>query len=196
MAERDAILLVDDDPEVIRLLGEHLEAEGYLVLVARTGGDGLRLLRERPVTLLLLDLVLPDMGGLNLMLEARGLPTPPEVVIVTGYASLETAIEAVEGSAAGYIVKPVDLGRLSIIVGRVIERRRLLRENAELQKALQGRLAESEALAAVSASVSSTLDVREALRRAGRELARLLGAGTVAAYPPARDAARPGPPAR
>jgi len=55
MAERDAILLVDDDPEAIRLLGEHLEAEGYLVPVARTGGDGLRLLRERPVTLLLLD---------------------------------------------------------------------------------------------------------------------------------------------
>ena len=190
MAERDVILLVDDDPEVIRLLGEHLEAEGYLVLVARTGGDGLRLLRERPVTLLLLDLVLPDMGGLNLMREARGLPTPPEVVIVTGYASLETAIEAVEGSAAGYIVKPVDLGRLSIIVGRVIERRRLLRENAELQKALQGRLAESEALAAVSASVSSTLDVHEALRRTGRELARLLGADTVAAYLHDRDADR------
>ena len=82
----------------------------------------------------------------------------------------------------GYLPKPVDLARLGRIVRRVFERRRLLRENTRLQVELRGRLAESEALVEISSTVSSTLDIREALRRICRALARLLGADTAAAY--------------
>lgn len=182
MGERDAILLIDDDPDVVLLLGDFLEREGYSVVGAGTGAEGLRLIREGSFALVLLDLFLPDTDGISVMREAQKLDAPPEFIIVTGHASLDSAILAVEGRTAGYILKPVDLPRLAVIVGRVFERRRLMQDNAGLLREVADRLAESEALATISTTVSSTLDVREALRRICRELARVLGADTTAAY--------------
>src|SRR2546427_5772472 len=182
MGERDAILVVDDDPNVALFLSDFLEREGYPVVVAPTGEDGLRLLREGTFALVLLDLNLPDADGTVIMRAAERVDEPPEVIVVTGQATLESALQAVESRAAGYILKPIDLSRLAALVAMVFERRRLTRDNARLQVELAERLGESEALTAISATVSSTLDIREALRRICRELARLLGADTAAAY--------------
>src|SRR5438132_5435154 len=182
MGEQDAILVVDADPEAALLLSDFLESEGYSVVVAATGAEGLRRIHEERFALVLLDLELPDVDGTVLMREAGGVEAPPEVIVVTGHATLDSAIQAVESRSAGYILKPVDLSRLGAIVARVFDRRRLTQDNVRLHAELAERLGESEALAAISATVSSTLDVREALRRICRELARLLGADTVAAY--------------
>src|SRR5437667_362754 len=182
MGEQDAILVVDADPEAALLLSDFLEREGYSVVVAATGAEGLRRIHEDRFALVLLDLELPDVDGTVLMREAGGVEAPPEVIVVTGHATLDSAIQAVESRSAGYILKPVDLSRLGAIVAWVFDRRRLTQDNARLHAELAERLGESEALAAISATVSSTLDVREALRRICRELARLLGADTVAAY--------------
>src|SRR5438093_9252681 len=182
MGEQDAILVVDADPEAVLLLSDFLEREGYSVVAAATGGEGLRLLRQERFALVLLDLQLPDVDSTVIMREAGRVAAPPEVIVVTGHATLDSAIQAVESRSAGYILKPVDLTRLGSIVARVFERRRLTQDNARLHTELAERLGESEALAAISATVSSTLDVREALRRICRELARLLGADTAAAY--------------
>src|SRR2546427_6485637 len=182
MGEQDAILVVDADPEAALLLSDFLEREGYSVVVAATGAEGLRRIHEERFALVLLDLKLPDVDGTVLMREAGRVEAPPEVIVVTGHATLDSAIQAVESGSAGYILKPVDLSRLGAIVARVFDRRRLTQDNVRLHAELAERLGESEALAAISATVSSTLDVREALRRICRELARLLGADTVAAY--------------
>jgi PAS domain S-box-containing protein len=182
MGEQDAILVVDADPEAALLLSDFLEREGYSVAVAATGGEGLRRMRQERFALLLIDLELPDIDPTVLVTEAGRVEAPPEVIVVTGRATLDSAIQAIETRSAGYIVKPVDLSRLGAIVARVFERRRLARDNARLNAELTERLTESEALAAISATVSSTLDVREALRRICRELAHLLGADTSAAY--------------
>ncbi|MBI3629966.1 MAG: response regulator, partial [Candidatus Rokubacteria bacterium] len=182
MASDDAVLVIDDDPDVTQALSDFLAGEGYAVAVAHTGADGLRRIREGGVGLVLLDLLLPDMNGGDVMRGALGGPESPEFIIVTGHASLDSAIEALAGSAAGYLPKPVDFSRLRTIVQRAIERRRLVRENNRLQREIADRLAESEAVATIAATVSSTLDVKEALRRISRELARLLGADTAAAY--------------
>jgi two-component system NtrC family sensor kinase len=182
MGEQDAILVVDADPDAAFLLSDFLEREGYSVVVTATGSDGVRLLRQASFALILVDLNLPDVDGTAIMSAAGRVEAPPEVIVVTGHATLDSAIQAVESRSAGYIVKPVDLTRLGAIVSRVFERRRLAQDNARLHAELAERLGESEALAAISATVSSTLDVREALRRICRELARLLGADTAAAY--------------
>lgn len=89
---------------------------------------------------------------------------------MTGEASLEAAIKAVEGGTAGYILKPVDPDRLDPIVRRIWERRRLLRENGRLQAEMALRLKETEAVLAIAHTASTTLDVQEALRRICREL--------------------------
>jgi DNA-binding response OmpR family regulator len=182
MGEQDAILVIDHDPDAALLLSDFLEREGYAVAVARTGVEGLRLIRQGAFALVLLDLELPDVDGTSLMREAARIDTPPEVIVVTGRATLDSAIQAVESRSAGYILKPVDLSRLGAIVARVFDRRRLAQDNTRLHAELAERLAESEALAAISATVSSTLDVHEALRRICRELVRLLGADTSAVY--------------
>lgn len=116
------------------------------------------------------------------MEEVQKLPAPPDIVCVTGEASLDAAIKAVEGGTAGYLLKPVDPGRLDPIVRRIWERRRLLRENARLQTEMEVRLKETEAVLAIAHTASTTLDVQEALRRICRELTRLVGADTGAAY--------------
>jgi DNA-binding NtrC family response regulator len=117
--------------------------------------------------LLLLDLKLPDMDGTRVMEEVLKLTAPPDIVYVTGEASLDSAIKAVEGGTAGYILKPVDPSRLDAIVRRIWERRRLLRENARLQAEMEVRLRETEAALAIAHTASTTLDVQEALRRSG-----------------------------
>src|SRR5262245_59689230 len=179
MGDQDAILVIDHDADAALLLSDFLEREGYAVAVARTGAEGLRLLQRQAFALVLLDLDLPDVDGTSLMRDAtrgeappEGGETPPEVIVITGRATLDSAIEAVESRSAGYILKPVDLARLGAIVKRVFDRRRLAQDNARLHAELAERLAESEALAAISSTVSSTLDVREALRRICRQLVR------------------------
>jgi PAS domain S-box-containing protein len=182
MGEQDAILVIDHDPDAALLLSDFLERQGYAVAVARTGAEGLRLIHQNTFALVLLELDLPDADGESLMREAGRMDTPPEIIVVTGRATLDSAIQAVESRSAGYILKPIDLPRLGGIVARVFDRRRLAQDNARLQAELAERLDESEALAAISATVSSTLDVREALRRICRELVRLLSADTAAVY--------------
>jgi PAS domain S-box-containing protein len=182
MGEQDAILVIDHDPDAALLLSDFLEREGHAVAVAPTGVDGLRQIRRGGFALVLVDLELPDVDAVSLMREAARCEAPPEIIVVTSRATLDSAIQAIESRSAGYILKPVDLTRLGGIVARVFDRRRLARDNARLHAELSERLAESEALAAISATVSSTLDVREALRRICRELVRLLGADTAAVY--------------
>ena len=113
MTDQDAILLVDDDPEIGRLLSDFLGGEGYEVVVAVSCAEGRRRLAACPFGLVLLDLTLPDGDGLSLMHEPPRPDAPPEFVIVTGHATLDTAIKAVEGGAAGYVNKPVDFARLT-----------------------------------------------------------------------------------
>src|SRR2546428_10770782 len=156
MGEQDAILVVDADPEAALLLSDFLEREGYSVVAAATGGEGLRLIRQERFALVLLDLQLPDVDSTVLMREAGRVAVPPEVIVVTGHATLDSAIQAVESRSAGYILKPVDFTRLGAIVARVFGRRRLAQENAQLQSQLAERLGATEAPAAISATVSPT----------------------------------------
>ena len=182
MTERDAILVLDDDVDVASTLADFLTQRGHAVLVAHTGRDALVTMAERSVALLLLDLRLPDMHGTAVMRRARRLDDPPEIVVVTGHAALESAVEAVEAGAGGYILKPVDLARLGGIVDRILGRRRLQRDNERLTAENVERLRETQGLLAVSSTIASTLDLREALRRICRELTRLIGADTCAVY--------------
>jgi PAS domain S-box-containing protein len=178
----ERILVIDDDREVAAFMAQFLESRGFEVSVAYTGRSGLDELARGRVGLLLLDIRLPDMTGIQVMEELPALPSPPEIIVVTGEATLDSAIKAVEGGTAGYLLKPVDPARLEPIVRRIWDRRRLVRENARLQDEMAARLRETEAVLSIAHTASTTLDVQEALRRICRELTRLIGADTAAAY--------------
>lgn len=153
---QQTILVVDDDRELAATIGEFLEREGYAVRLAHTGDGARRLLRESPVALVVLDLVLPDLDALELMKDVLQTDPTPEVVIVTGHATVDSAVAAVEAGAAGYLIKPFALPRLATLVGRALERQGLERENLRLTAELSDRLAEAESLLAVARTVAST----------------------------------------
>ena len=177
----ESILIVDDDRDVAATLAEYLTREGYAVATAETGAQGLDRLRQGGIALLLVDLHLPDMDGTLVMRAAQQLTGSPEVVVITGYATVDSAVQAV-GGTAGYLMKPIELPRLGGIVRRVFDRRRLVRENNRLQVEMAARLKETEALLAIARTAGTTLDVPEALRRICRELVLLVGADTGAVY--------------
>ena len=137
----ESILIVDDDRDVAATLREYLTREGYAVATAETGAQGLDRLRQGGIALLLVDLHLPDMDGTLVMRAAQQLTGSPEVVVITGYATVDSAVQAV-GGTAGYLMKPIELPRLGGIVRRVFDRRRFVRENNRLQVEMAARLKE------------------------------------------------------
>ena len=99
----ESILVVDDDRDVASTVSEYLTREGHTVILAHSGRHGLTRLREGAVALLLVDLRLPDMDGIEVMHAARRVPNPPEIVVITGYATVSSAAQAVESGTAGYL---------------------------------------------------------------------------------------------
>jgi PAS domain S-box-containing protein len=181
MSEAEAILVVEHDRDLARAVQDSLQRDGYAVRHAATAADARRALQE-PVAVLVLDLGLSGADPLALLREATRLPMAPDVIVTTAQASIDSAIVAIDCGAAGYLVKPYAISRLEELVGRVIERRGLVRENERLNTELANRLVEAESLLAVASTIGSTLDLSEALRRICRELVRLTEADTAAAY--------------
>lgn len=137
---RDVRILVVDDEEVIRdVLGTLLEREGYDVAVAATAGEALSLFEAEPYDLVLLDLMLPDRPGLELMRDIRRQDPDAVVVIVTAYSSIEGAIEAMRDGAFHYIPKPFQNQEVLLTVRKGAEARRLTEENRRLKEELSKR---------------------------------------------------------
>ena len=126
-----SLLLVDDDPKLILNQVSHVFApDGVQIEVAKTGADAIkRFARETP-DVVLLDVRLPDMGGLEVYQRLRQIDARVPVVFVTATAAAETAIEAMRHGAFEYLFKPLDLQRLKQVVGQALELGRLMREPA------------------------------------------------------------------
>jgi two-component system, NtrC family, response regulator AtoC len=114
---RPRALIVDDDPEIAKVLTELVEREGFAVTSASTLARAREEIATSVPDIVLVDIHLPDGSGLDL-LEGLG-PSAPEVVLITGQASVETAVDALRRGAADYLTKPVDFPRLKMVLGHV-----------------------------------------------------------------------------
>jgi DNA-binding NtrC family response regulator len=134
-----AILVVDDDTALLRSLKEILAAEAYEVTTADNGEEGLQCLKEQAFDLVLSDLALPGLDGMELLKylgrEQPGCPC----IIITGYGTITNAVSAMRQGAYDYFTKPVDPTELRLVVARALEHRRLKRENLRLKQQLQRR---------------------------------------------------------
>lgn len=116
------ILVVDDEPELCKVLKKVLEKEGYRVLTATKGQKAFSLLKKEKIHLLLLDLKMPDMGGLELLKKIRGWDTGGKnknqvpAVIITAHGSLSSARSAMELGVIDYLTKPFDLDEVKSVV--------------------------------------------------------------------------------
>jgi len=132
------ILIVDDDRVVADVLGDLISENGEKAVdVCYDGLSAIEAIQKNPYDLLIVDLVMPRVGGLDLLKYAKKVNPDIIVVIITGYASLETAILAIKEGAYDYIRKPCNLEEIRIAVKNAIDRITLDRENKELVKKLQ-----------------------------------------------------------
>ncbi len=130
------LLIADDDLSLREFLTIFLRKEGYEVEVAANGARALEMLELQPFDLLLTDVRMPRMGGLDLLdaVKERGINT--QVVVMTAYSSTETALEAMKKGAYDYVVKPFQLAEVKVILQKCLEKGRLIAENQQLKTKL------------------------------------------------------------
>src|SRR6478672_5881165 len=127
------LLIVDDEPEFRELMVRRFTQVGWQVQGAATGEDALDLLARREFDVAVLDMMLPGMTGLDLLAKIKAGPTDCEVVMLTGQATVETAVAAMKAGAYDYVVKPSPLQELETLIERANERRKLAKENRQLK---------------------------------------------------------------
>ncbi len=135
--KKPTILVVDDELFFRRMYSELLSGDGYDVETCATGDKALERVSAGGVDVLLTDMVMPGIGGLEVLRLARNMENPPEVILVTGHATLETAIKALKIGARDYLIKPFNPEELRHIVRTCVEQRRLLDENALLKSQIR-----------------------------------------------------------
>src|SRR5262245_33491192 len=142
-------------------MAETLERIDLECTVARSGQEGVRLLEEEDWDVVLTDLRLPDTDGLSVLKKARELAPDAEVVMITGYGDVKTAVEAIKQGASNYLTKPVDLDELRAIVQKAAQRPRLAQANRELKR----RLDEKFGFESVIGNSPAMLDVIKRLQQ-------------------------------
>jgi len=130
------ILVVDDELDIREGLELLLTSEGYAVDQAQNGGEGLQRMESRGYDLVLLDLMMPDRSGMDVLREVRLRDQETPIVMITAYGSVEAAVTAIKLGATDYFSKPWDNEKLVIEIERMIARRRLEDENLHLKRAL------------------------------------------------------------
>jgi len=133
------ILIVDDESAIRESLQGVLEDEGYAVAVSPSGEACLDLLKKSPVDVVLLDVWLTGIDGLEVLEKIRALEDPPEVIMISGHGTIETAVRATKLGAYDFAEKPLSLEKTLILVKNAIEARRLRNENRDLRKQVQSK---------------------------------------------------------
>ena len=131
------ILIVDDEEIVRESLSSWLEEDGYEVAAAENGFRALERLPEKDWNLAMVDLKMPGMDGIQLMDEIRKIKPETIVIIMTAYATVDTAVQAMKKGAYDYIVKPFNPEDLSLTIRKIIEHQKLVKENLYLRKELK-----------------------------------------------------------
>ena len=133
------VLVVDDEPMMSDSLRQHLAEEGYSVDTAASGAEAIDLFDTGAHHLAICDLQLPDMDGLTLLRHMKDAKPSTEVIVVTGYGSVQTAVEATKAGAFYFVEKPFDFEELLPLVEKAIERRELMAETESMRRQLSTR---------------------------------------------------------
>ncbi len=139
MPQKSQILLIDDEPESCQALSLLLTRAGYRVASCHTGEQALGLLKKQPFELIISDLLLPGVSGIDILKQVKEDSPETCVILITGNASAETAVEAMKEGALDYITKPFNFERLKLQVAKALEKSRLVTENQYLRQQLHGR---------------------------------------------------------
>jgi DNA-binding NtrC family response regulator len=142
-----AILIVEDEAKMRRLLELNLGEDGFTTFSAGDGEVGLKMLRENSIDLVLTDLKLPGMNGLEFLQAVKRQNAALPVVVMTAFGSVETAVEAMKAGASDYVLKPFSLTEMRMVIHKELDVRNLREENRSLREALGKRYAHPNVVA-------------------------------------------------
>lgn len=170
MKDKKKILVIDDDESLKRIMEFNLKEEGYDVMSASDGIAGFQLFKENDIDLVIADIRMPGMDGIDLLNRIKAISHDALVVIITAHGTIETAIEAMKLGAVDFITKPFSKNQLSVIVKRAFQIAQLIEENKNLRRAVQDRYS-FENIVGKSRSME---DVYDAVSRVARSDAAVL----------------------
>ena len=133
------ILFVDDDQQILEIVSTYLSRFGYVVDTVNSGPAAIEKIQQRDYAVVFTDLIMPEISGLDLLKSVKRSNPATEVVIVTGYGTIESAIEALKLGGYDYLQKPINFERLKILIQRILEKRKLLLENIQIRQRLKDR---------------------------------------------------------
>src|SRR3989454_8516424 len=133
MTRKIRVLVIDDDSLLRKLVAEQLSRSDFEAEPAASAREALARLNEADYDVVLLDIMMPDLSGLDALREIRKFEDPPEVVMLTADTSLATGIEAMRHGAYDYLTKPATLDEMETVIRKADEKRRLLKQNASLR---------------------------------------------------------------
>ncbi|WP_240002363.1 acetoacetate metabolism transcriptional regulator AtoC [Oleisolibacter albus] len=130
------VLVVDDDDAICQMLAAVLMREGHIVITAADGREAVAVFTAQRPTVVLMDIRMPNMGGLEALAEIRKIDRAAPVILMTAFAEVETAVQAIKDGAFDYIIKPFDIAEIQLLVGRALQMCRLQRDIAVLHREL------------------------------------------------------------
>ncbi|MEJ7847021.1 MAG: sigma-54 dependent transcriptional regulator [Pyrinomonadaceae bacterium] len=170
-------LVIDDDKSSLDLLKFQLNSEGFEVMTAETGKKGLEYARENDYDIILTDLNMPDINGIEMVRQCKEISPGTEIIMVTGDDSAEKAVEATRVGAFGYIVKPVDDDRLMVDVRNAVERKRQWQINSQQAREIQelrGRLSSKTSYEGIIGGARSMQNIYEIIENVADSDANIL----------------------
>ena len=170
-------LVIDDDPITLDLFQFQLNSQGFDVATAASGSKGLELIREHDFDVVLTDLNLPDINGIEMVRRSREIRPHTEVIVVTGDDSTERAVEAIRERAFDYIVKPVDFDKLFTVVRNAFERKRqtiINERQAEEIRLLRNRLSSKTSFEGIIGGARSMQNIYEIIENVAESDANIL----------------------
>src|SRR6266849_6639205 len=162
MSRKIRVLVVDDDSLLRKLIADQLARVEFEALPAASGNEALDVLREADYDVVLLDIMMPDISGLDALREIRKFEDPPEVVMLTADTSLATGIEAMRHGAYDYLTKPATLDEMEAVLRKADEKRRLIKQNASLRSVARPTSSGDELLPIIHQSSLMAADVAQA----------------------------------
>ncbi len=162
MGQASQILIIEDDWGTCEMVSDVLRLKGYTVETAGLGQEGLEMLRTRPFSAAIVGIKLPDISGMDLLRVMKEASPGIEVILITGHASLKSAIQAINAEAFAYITKPFEMDYLLATLDKALEKQRLVMENQRLYQATMQDLAERKRVEVQLKQANVELGMREA----------------------------------
>jgi DNA-binding NtrC family response regulator len=174
------ILVIDDKESELETMSDALSNQGYKIVSTSSGEEALKIMKEKPFDVILTDLKMPDVDGMEILRTARAMDSQPQVIMITGYGSIDKAVEAMRAGAEDFIPKPIALAELREKVRKALESQYLRQQNLALQRenvALQKQIDEKYGFSNIIGNSEQMHEIFDQLRLAAPTRANILICG-------------------